>query len=94
MQSEFQNNPFEAIKNELKKDDPPLPPLDVAKEEIIEHFRHCYSDKEKDNVYLHPEFLPTSDGSIMSEVEFPSLTAFVCIMEKKKNKCAPGPNWP
>ena len=28
----------------------------------------------------------------MSEVEFPSLAAFVCIMEKKKNKCAPGPN--
>ena len=51
-----------------------------------------YSDKEKDTVYSHPDFLPTSDGSIMSEAEFPSLAAFVCIMERKKNKCAPGPN--
>ena len=93
LQDKFRQNPFTAIKEELQKEDPQPPSLDIPEEKIIEHFKNNYCDNEKKKTdFTHPSFLPKSDYKTMDDIQFPSFEQFGILLSKKKNKCAPGPN--
>ena len=55
LQDKFRQNPFTAIKEELQKEDPQPPSLDIPEEKIIEHFKNNYCDNEKKKTdFTHP----------------------------------------
>ena len=57
LQDKFCQNPFTAIKEELQKEDPQPPSLDIPEEKIIEHFKNNYCDNEKKKTdFTHPSF--------------------------------------
>ena len=43
LQDKFRQNPFTAIKEELQKEDPQPPSLDIPEEKILEHFKNNYA---------------------------------------------------
>ena len=72
LQDKFRQNPFTAIKEELQKEDPQPPSLDIPEEKIIEHFKNNYCDNEKKKTdFTHPSFLPKSDYKTMDDIRAP-----------------------